>query len=125
MLPFKDFQVFYCFCCRTMMELCTVTTPVHRGEKQKAQEDIPLAHSSSCKTKTTMALIGSIPTIPETGHSGQARVQARVCRLPAQIAVKGNSHMNVIRAPAQAQALIIWETGECGVTAMVGLAVVS
>lgn len=55
----------------------------------------------------------NVSVIPKTRHSGQAEhlawVQESVCPLPDQIVVKGNSHMNVIRAQAQTQALIIWE----------------
>lgn len=47
-------------------------------------------------------VLSSISAILETGHSGQARVQQSECRLPDQIVVKGNSHMNVIHAQTQA-----------------------
>lgn len=65
------------------------------------QEDISCARFFRAQPINS-GVLSSILVILETGHSGQARVQQSVCRLPDQIVVKGNSHMNVIHAQAQA-----------------------
>lgn len=98
------------FCTQNQIDICPQEKP------HSSQEHMKLAcfFQSEVRAENNSDILRNVSVIPKnkafwSGRTLSMSSRESVCHLPDQIVVNGNSHMNVIHAQAQAQALIIWE----------------